>query len=65
MELDQKQQKFLSVNEAIAYIEELGYGPITGQTIREWCNNRGIGLKFGGRWKVNKKKLDKLMKGEW
>jgi len=55
------ERKFLSVKESIAYIQSQGYGSISDQTIREWCKNRGIGKKFGGRWVVHINKLTKLL----
>ena len=33
-------------------------------TMRNWCEARGIGIKIGGRWYVNKKRLIWLLEGK-
>jgi len=55
-------EKLLTIKETLVYLEKLGYGSVTGQTIRDWCRGRGIGLKFGGQWRVKKEELDKMLK---
>ena len=54
-------QERAALKEAITYVANKGYGSISGQTIREWCKNRGIGKRFGGRWLVKREALDKLL----
>lgn len=36
---------------------------VTIVTIHEWCSNRGIGTKIGGRWYINRKRLMWLLEG--
>jgi len=60
--MNDQPEKLLTINTAISYIQSLGYGSISGQTIRDWCKKRGIGRKFGGRWVVEQIKLDRLLK---
>ena len=59
--MEEQTEKLLTVKEAITHIRSLGYGMISAQTVYVWCRNRGIGQRFGGRWMVREKKLNKLL----
>lgn len=37
---------------------------LTQTTIRNWCVEYGLGIKIGGRWFVDKIKLDEFLKGK-
>lgn len=37
---------------------------VTTSTARNWCKKYGIGLKVGGRWRIDKTKLSKIVSSE-
>lgn len=53
--------EFISIKDAEALIDKWGLGPITDQTLRNWCRNYKIGKKVVGRWKVDPTRLEKLL----
>ncbi|MCP4763004.1 MAG: helix-turn-helix domain-containing protein [archaeon] len=55
---DMKPINFIDVTPAM---EKAG---VSRPTLIRWCMDLGIGLKIGGRWKVNEDKLDEVLKGE-
>lgn len=54
---------YLTVPEARDYMIAQGH-VVTDQTIRYWCSTYGIGVKVGGRWKVDGEKLKSLARGK-
>lgn len=52
---------YLSVPEARDYMLVQGF-PVTDQTIRYWCKAYDIGVKVGGRWKVDAWRLKSLIR---
>lgn len=53
---------YLSVPEARDYMIVQGH-VVTDQTIRYWCKTYGIGVKVGGRWRVDANELKKMVRG--
>ena len=53
---------YLSVPEARDYMIVSGH-VVTDQTIRYWCKTYKIGVKVGGRWRVDAEKLKGMVKG--
>ena len=47
---------------AIRYCKERGY-PVTLMTLIGWCKKYKIGKQVGGRWFIDKNKLDTLLQG--
>jgi len=37
---------------------------IAERTVRSWCLDRRIGTKVGGRWRVSKPELSRILEGE-
>ena len=56
-------EEFITTAEAVEMHEARGFGPVGKFTIIYWCKQYGIGLKIGGRWKVDRQKLEKLLSG--
>jgi len=52
----------LTTNEAMVVACDYGY-PVTRVTIINWAKKRGVGRKVGGRWYIDKDKLQKVLKG--
>lgn len=48
------------INTAVA-AERAG---VTIATIENWCRQYGIGIKVGGRWRVDPHLLSKMLRGE-
>lgn len=42
--------------------EKAGYGKIGKFTVIDWCKKYGLGIKIGGRWKVNGRKFERFLK---
>lgn len=36
---------------------------VSGTTIYTWCYEYGIGIKVGGRWRIDPKELGKVLDG--
>ena len=62
-------KKYITTQEAYDIVfKDIGDAAPTQTTIRNWCRRPedggfGIGLKIGGRWKVDKRKLIQLIRG--
>lgn len=59
--MDKKLNKPLTVNQAIAYIKDIYNEDVSSQTIRYWCNTKGIAKKFGGQWRIDKSLLNEFI----
>ncbi len=57
-----KHHTYITPAEAMKLHKKAGFGPIGKFTIVDWCKRHGIGLKIGGRWKVDRAKFEKLLK---
>jgi hypothetical protein len=55
---------YINTQEALKRIGELRVYTPSLPTLIEWIKKYDLGHKVGGRWRVNKEKLDKFMKGE-
>ena len=57
---------YLTPNEAADYVSERSGGVIsvTPTCVRIWANESDIGIKFAGRWKIDRDKLDKFLQLE-
>ena len=51
---------YISMPEALEIYEH----KITKWTMIAWCKKYGIGIKVGGRWKIDPDKLALLLKGQ-
>ena len=56
-------KEYIAPAEAVAMHEEKGYGHIGKFTVVDWCRRYGLGLKIGGRWKVDKEKFERMLTG--
>jgi len=59
---DKFDKEFLSIRDALEYIQGLGLGTLHESTIRGWCKDLNIGFKVGGSWRVRKSALDAYLK---
>ena len=57
-------EEYITPAQAVEIYEEKGYGRVGKFTIVDWCSRYGIGLKIGGRWKIDPKKFEQLLTGE-
>lgn len=48
----------------VSVFEAADIASVSPQTIRNWIRDFKIGTMYGGRYLVDKTKLDKVMKGE-
>ena len=55
-------KEFLSIQEALEYIEGLGLGTLHESSIRNWCRDLEIGFKVGGRGRVRRSALDAYLR---
>ena len=55
--------KWISTNRAIKIVVESGI-PCTRTSMISWIREYDLGRKYGGRWYVDKGKLEKYLKGE-
>lgn len=56
-------KEYITPAKAVALHEEKGYGQVGKFTIVDWCKRYGIGLKIGGRWKIDKQKFEQMLAG--
>ena len=56
-------KEYITPTEAVALHEEKGYGQVGKFTIVDWCKRYDIGLKIGGRWKIDKQKFEQMLAG--
>jgi len=56
-------KEYLTPAEAVALYEEKGYGQVGKFTIVDWCKRYNIGLKIGGRWKIDRQKFEQMLIG--
>jgi len=56
-------KEYITPAEAVKLYEEKGYGWVGKFTIVDWCKRYDIGLKIGGRWKVDKQKFEQMLIG--
>lgn len=56
-----KKTKFITTTEALDLIKQYGYAPRSRQTIIDWCTRFGIGVLIGGRWEIDKAKLQEIL----
>ena len=54
---------YISTDEALQICKKNGAATCS-QTIRVWCRVYGIGIKVAGRYRIDKAKLDELIKGQ-
>ena len=52
--------KYIDTKESLKIIEGMG-SPVSLPTLINWIQNYKIGKKVGGRWKVDKQKLIKML----
>lgn len=61
-----KNKEFIKPKEAAILHKEMGYGYKSYFAIVEWVKRYGLGVKVGGRWKVDKEKfINFLEKGTY
>jgi len=53
--------KYISIQEAVKECEER-YGSVTNVTIIEWTKRYCLGIKLGGRWKIDKERFKRFLK---
>lgn len=51
------------IEDAISPMEAAKIVGVSKPTVITWCEKYRIGIKVGGRWKVDPKKLELLLKG--
>lgn len=56
-------KEYITPAEAVIMHEEKGYGHIGKFTVVDWCKRYSLGLKVGGRWKVDKQKFEQMLTG--
>ena len=54
-----EKQEFITVGQAMSLSN------VTRPTVINWCRDYGIGYKIGGRWQVDKVKLNKMLDGTY
>jgi hypothetical protein len=52
---DEQMSEYISTKEAAVQAE------VTEPTMINWCRRYGIGIKVGGRWRVNPLQLKKML----
>lgn len=55
-------KNYITPSEAIVIHKRAGFGPVGKFTIVDWCKKHGIGLKIGGRWRVDKEKFERFLR---
>jgi len=55
-------QKFITPAEAAEVHFNAGHGTVHYFTILEWIKKYGLGIKVGGRWRVDAEKFDKFLR---
>ena len=53
--------EFITPQQAIEIYRESGYGTISVFSIIEWVKKYGLGVKVGGRWKIDKKQFTSFL----
>ena len=54
--------EYITPNDAMQLHEQAGFGKVGKFTIIDWCKKYKLGIKIGGRWKVNKKRFERFLK---
>jgi len=49
----------------VAPPEAASMAGVTENAVRCWCEHYGLGVKVGGRWRINPDDLERFLKGEW
>ena len=58
-----KPKNYITTREARRIIQVTGFH-ISLTSLIEWCNKHNLGVKIGGRWYVDKDKLNRFLKKE-
>lgn len=53
--------QYITTKEAINIISDNGVGPISLPTMITWAKKHKIGKKVGGRWQIDRKKLEEYI----
>jgi hypothetical protein len=62
--MDKKEIIYITPQEAIDMIFQVGFGRPTVATIHNWSRKYKIGIKVGGQWRIDKEKLENFLKGK-
>lgn len=57
-----KHHTYITPAEAARLHEQAGYGSVGKFTVIQWIKQFRLGLKIGGRWKMDKAKFEKFLK---
>ena len=53
---------YITPDEARQLYRKAGYGKVSKVTIIDWCKKYSLGIKVGGRWKVDKEKFERFLR---
>ena len=56
-----KEPTYITVTQAMEIHEQVGYGSIHIATMRQWASKYSFGRKVGGKWYINKVKLENFL----
>lgn len=59
---EEKKKVMLSTAEAIEVIQQLSEMEVTLPTLLAWTQKHKLGKKLGGRWRINRQKLENFIK---